>query len=85
MTLAFLLVTAGLGLSAGTGGTGDYAILVQGVGDAAVDDAKVEILGLATQDSVGVVDVGARQVRDCGVQLRKANEDLFGGVSYGGL
>lgn len=48
VALALLFVAAGLGLSAGAGGTSEQTILVQGVGDAAVDDAQVEILGLAT-------------------------------------
>ena len=76
------LALLALVLVAGLGGPGarNQTMLVQRVGDPAGDDTMVELAGLTTQDGVGVVEVGARQVRDSRVQLRKAVEDLLASI-----
>lgn len=80
VALALLALAAGLRLSAGAPGTMNQTMLVQRVGDPAVDDTKVELGRVTTQNGVGVVDVGARQIRDSRVQLRKADENLLANI-----
>lgn len=77
-TLALLLVSAtSLRLSAWTGRTVDQTIVVQRLGDATGDDAEIKVGGVAAQDGVGVVDIGAREVRDGRVQMRETDKNLL--------
>lgn len=81
VTLAlFALAAAGLRLSTGAPGTMNQTMLVQRVGDPTVDDTKVELGRVTAQNGVGVVDVGARQIRDSRVQFRKADQDLLASI-----
>lgn len=77
-TLALPLVTsASLRLGARARRAGDQTIVVQRLGDATGDDAEIKVGGVAAQDSVGVVDVGAREVCDGRVKLRETDKDLL--------
>ena len=77
-TLALPLVTsASLRLGARARRAGDQTIVVQRLGDATGDDAEIKVGGVAAQDGVGVVDIGAREVRDGRVQMRETDKNLL--------
>lgn len=76
-TLALALVTTGLRLGARARRAGNQTIVVQRLGDPTGDNAQVKVCGVATQSRVGMVDVGAREVRNGRVKLREANKNLL--------